>query len=91
MIKEIGSIVEFREKFKLHQTSYCFLAKINSEKNKPNFTDDEKSSGFEVVWADVDEAVRLMNLNMPSDYEGGFVEKRDSCFLDKALQEARIV
>lgn len=51
IIKEVGGIVEYRSKWKLCQTSYCFIAKIDSEKNNPNFTEKEKLSGFEIVWA----------------------------------------
>ena len=87
IIKEIGSIVEYRAQFKLHQTSYCFLARAISEKNVPNFTDEEKSSGFEIVWVEPNEALRLLNLKETSDYEGKFIGERDSYFLNKALQE----
>lgn len=87
VIKEIGSIIEYRAQFKLHQTSYCFLARTSSGKNAPNFTDEEKSSGFEIFWVEPKEALRLLNLKKTPDYEGKFIEERDSYFLDKALQE----
>lgn len=90
VLKEIGSIIEYRAQFKLHQTSYCFLAKTSSEKNAPNFTDEEKSSGFEIVWVEPKEALRLLSLKQTSDYEGKFIEERDFCFLTKALEEAKI-
>ena len=85
--KEIGSIIEYRAQFKLHQTSYCFLAKTSSKKNAPNFTDEEKSSGFEIIWVEPAEALKLLNLKQTSDYEGKFIEERDFCFLSKVLQE----
>src|SRR3990167_9532914 len=46
VIKEIGSIIEFRAQPKFHQTSYCFIARTNSKKNAPNFSDREKSYGY---------------------------------------------
>ena len=91
VLKEIGSIVEYRAQFKLHQTSYCFLARTNSDKNVPNFTDEEKSSGFEIVWVEPKEALRLLNLKQTSDYEGKFIEERDFCFLNKALEVAEVL
>jgi len=33
---EVGTIVEYRDQYKLHQTSYCYVAKIASEKTTPN-------------------------------------------------------
>jgi len=90
VLKEIGSIIKYRAQFKLHQTSYCFLAKTSSEKNAPNFTKEEKLSGFEIVWVEPKEALHLLNLKQTSDYEGKFIEERDSCFLNEALKEAKI-
>ena len=91
ILKEIGSIIEYRAQFKLHQTSYCFLAKTSSNKNAPNFTDEEKSSGFEIVWVEPKKALRLLNLKQTSDYEGKFIEERDFCFLNKALEVAEVL
>jgi len=90
VLKEIGSIVEYRAQFKLHQTSYCFLARTSSDKKTPNFTDEEKSSGFEIFWVEPKEAMLLLNLKQTSDYEGKFIEERDFCFLSKALEEEKI-
>ncbi len=86
VIKEIGSIIEYRAKWKLCQISYCFLAKINSEKGIPNFTDKEKAEIFEIVWAEPREALKLISSKQTSDYEGKFIGERDFCFLKKALQ-----
>lgn len=91
VVREIGSIIEYRAQFKLHQTSYCFLANTTHdyEKDIPNFTDEEKSSGFEIIWVEPKEALRLLNLKQTSDYEGKFIEERDFCFLNKALEEVK--
>ena len=86
-IKEVGSIVEYRSKWKLHQISYCFIAKIDSKKKAPNFTEKEKLSGFEIVWIESSVALKLLNLRKTSDYEGKFIEERDLCFLNIALLE----
>lgn len=84
--KEVGSIIEYRAKFQLCQTSYCFCAIINSDKKVPNFTDKEKAEGFEIVWVSPNEALRLINLKETSDYQGIFIGERDSCFLKKGLE-----
>lgn len=87
VLKEIGSIIEYRSKFKLLQTSYCFLARTNSEKKTQNFTDEEKSSGFEALWVKPDEALRLLSLKRTTDYEGTFIGERDFYFLNAALKQ----
>jgi 8-oxo-dGTP pyrophosphatase MutT (NUDIX family) len=87
VLGEVGIIVEFRSWEKLVQTSYCFLAKTNSENGIPNFTDEEKSSGFEIVWAEPKEALKLLGRNETTDQEGKFIEERDFCFLSKAVEK----
>lgn len=88
VIKEIGSIVEFRVQPKLHQTSYCFLAKTNSKKRTPNFSDREKLYGYETVWVVPNEALRLLNLpeQASGDYGRKFTKERDFCFLNETLK-----
>ncbi len=90
VLKEIGIIIEYRARFQLHQTSYCFLVKTSSAKSAPNFTDEENHRGFETVWVEPNEASRLLNLKETSDYEGRFIEARDFCFLNKALEAAGV-
>lgn len=86
ILGEVGVIEEFRDKFKLHQQSYCYLAKVVGEKGDPNFTEKEISEGFEIVWVDdIGSAIELMKTGKPSNYEGGFILKRDILFLESAL------
>lgn len=80
---EIGKIVEFRSKFNLKQTSYCYLGKIVSKGN-PNFTEDELNHEFKLVWLFLDEAISKVGNDKPKDYAGSFIQKRDLVFLKQA-------
>lgn len=82
---EVGRIVEFRSEFNLLQSSYCFLGKIIT-KGKPEFTEDEVSHGFQLVWLSLDEAINTITNDKPTDYEGAFIQKRDLRFLQKAKE-----
>ncbi|MDP1709298.1 MAG: NUDIX domain-containing protein [Candidatus Komeilibacteria bacterium] len=82
---EIGQVIEFRSKFNLKQTSYCYLGKIVS-KGQPDFTEDELKNGFKLVWLTLDEAISQLEKDKPEDYEGPFIQKRDLVFLKKAKQ-----
>lgn len=86
VLQEVGYIIEYRKQYKLNQLSYCFLAKIDSDKNNPNFTSKEKSLGFQITWVQPKEALRLLNFKKTSHYEGKFIEERDLCFLEEALK-----
>lgn len=82
---EVGKIVEYRSKFNLLQTSYCYLGKI-STKGQPEFTESELSHGFSLLWLSLDEAIKIITNDKPTDYEGSFIQKRDLRFLQKARE-----
>lgn len=82
---EVGKIVEFRSGFNLLQTSYCYLGKVTS-KGQLEFTEDEVSHGFQLVWLPLDEAINIIANDTPTDYEGSFIQKRDLRFLQKAKE-----
>jgi 8-oxo-dGTP pyrophosphatase MutT (NUDIX family) len=80
---EVGKIIEFRPKWNLKQTSYCYLGKIVS-KGKPNFTKKESEQGFKVVWMSLDDAISKIASDEPENYEDSLIRKRDIAFLEKA-------
>ena len=82
---EVGKIIEYRDKWTMKQTSHCYLATQIGEQSSPAFTEEELNDGFEVVWADtIDEAIALLESDMPTDYQGKFIQRRDSKFLETA-------
>ena len=82
---EIGQIIEFRSKYNLKQTSYCYLGKIISKGN-PDFTKKELSQGFKLIWLPLKDAISKVENDKPENYEGSFIQKRDIVFLKKAEQ-----
>lgn len=82
---EIGKIIEFRSKWDLKQISYCYYGKIIS-KCEPDFTENELSQGFKIVWLPLKEAIFKVENDKPENYEGSFIQKRDLEFLKKAEQ-----
>lgn len=84
--KEIGMIEEYRDKLKLHQTSYCFFAEVVGEKGQTSFVGDEITDKFILMWVPLDEAISLTQNANPANYEGKFIQKRDVAFLQKAKE-----
>lgn len=80
---EVGQIIEFRSKWNLKQTSYCYSGKVIS-KGDPDFTEKELRQGFKLVWLSLDEAISKVENDRPRNYEGSFIQKRDIVFLKKA-------
>jgi len=80
---DVGSIIEWRSKYKLKQISYCYYGNIIS-KGKPNFTEDEIEQGFRIVWLSLNDAIATISKDTPKNYEGVFIQQRDLAFLKKA-------
>jgi len=76
---------EYRYKRSIKKVSQCFIARVDGEKGETNFTEKEKHRGFELMWVDPKEVLRLIQLSNPEDYTGPFVVARDTYFLKKAL------
>jgi ADP-ribose pyrophosphatase YjhB (NUDIX family) len=86
-IRELGIIEEYRNKFSLHQISYCFLADLAGEKGTPHLEEDEIADGFEPVWMDLEAAIKTLESETSiEDYEGRFIQMRDLAFLKEALK-----
>ena len=87
VLAEIGEVLEYRDKWSLEQTSHCYLAKQISEQQAPAFTQSEIDDGFEIVWADnIDSAIYLLEHDYPQNYDGMFIQRRDTALL-KAAKE----
>lgn len=81
----LGKIIEFRSKYNLKQTSYCYHAKVLS-KGKPNFTKKELSQGFKILWLPLKDAILKIKNDKPKSYEGKSIQKRDLEFLKRAQE-----
>lgn len=85
VIGENGVIHEYRAKHKLLQISLCFIARVIDKPGSTSFTDKELADGFELVWADSQNALELMNKNKQDIYEQRFMTVRDLTFLENFL------
>lgn len=80
---EIGVIIEYRDRFKILQISYCYRAHLIGQPRDPHFTAEEKANGFELLWLPLPTAIQKLAEDRTTDYEGKFIEKRDLAFLQK--------
>ena len=89
-IKELGIVEEFRNKFNVHQLSYCFYADVIGDIGEPAFEQDEIDDGFEPVWLTLDAALDILEKERDvEDYEGKFIHVRDLLLLKEARNRAR--
>lgn len=86
-IHELGSIEEYRNDFKLHQTSYCYVATVVGPKGNTNFDEGEVADGFIPVWMCLNDAIQtLEDEGEVKHYEAKFIRLRDLTFLKEARQ-----
>lgn len=72
-IKELGVVEEDRYFCNMHQTSYCFTAKV-AEFVGTSLTEDESRAGMNLRWADsIEEAVKWIESGTLTDEDGSKV------------------
>lgn len=77
---EVGRIIEYKLKWNIQQTNYCYWGRIIS-KGATGFTERETEQGFKVVWMTLPEAIQTIETDEPECYEGIFIQKRELTFL----------
>ena len=84
ILGEVGTIIEYRNKHKLLQISYCYYSEVKGDISEPSFTDEETNSGFQLRWVALDEAIAILENDTPDNYLGKFIQVRDLLFLKSA-------
>jgi ADP-ribose pyrophosphatase YjhB (NUDIX family) len=87
-IREIGIVIEYRDRIEMMQVSYVFVGHVQDNSGQPVFTQKEKDEGFVLEWMDASEAVDVMkNKDKPNSYAGKFIRVRDMAILEYYLRE----
>lgn len=89
IIWSLGEIVEYRDDFKLKQTSHIFVSDLVGEVGSNHLEPDEVAEGFEVMWVTPVEAIKVLQSSTPIDYEGKFIIKRDLSIIKYYLSQAK--
>jgi len=83
--KEVGEIIEYRNNEKMEQHSYCYTAKQTGPLRDTALEAGEIEEGAETIVAkNIDEAIKLLEEDKPTNYEGHFIRLRDLRFLREA-------
>ncbi|MEI6396628.1 MAG: NUDIX domain-containing protein [Candidatus Taylorbacteria bacterium] len=86
VISELGKILEYRKKYNLRQTSYCYIAEVVGKKGAPNLMEDEMEEGFQTIWMPLKEAYEMVrNSDTNGIYEAQYMVARDTAFLQAAV------
>lgn len=82
-IRELGMVIEYRDKFEMIQVSYVFVGDVKGDSKELVLTEKEKSEGFVLEWMSVGEVLDLMrDKDNPVKYSGRFIVARDRAILE---------
>jgi len=82
VLGEVGQIIEYRKMSSLKKISYCYLAKVIGLKSNVSFTQEELDSGIQSLWLPIDEAIKVLAIDKPTDLEGSYIIAREKAFLE---------
>jgi len=85
-IVELGLVTEIKKVDKTVQNSYCYMSKIKGEKGLSHLTKTEKENGFEVIWVELDEAIRVIKNDGYSNINGKYIYERELAILTEVLK-----
>lgn len=84
-LRELGVIEEYRNKFSIHQVSYCFIADVIGKKGISKLEPEEAVEGFETTWVSLNKAIKILeNEKYVKHYGANFMCLRDLIFLKEA-------
>ena len=84
IVRALGVVIEYRNDL-LHM-SYGYLARVKGEIGAPQLEEGEIEEGQETLWLTPREALQKMITDEPKKYEGYFILKRETSFLEEYLK-----
>lgn len=90
VVGEVGIIIEYRNAWEQLQISYCFVARVVGEKQKPEYDEGEREEGFSSHWMTYRQALAECRKDLSRHpYEARFMGTRDWMFVEASSQYAR--
>ncbi len=84
--RPVGMVIEYRNKYKMIHLSFCFVAKVVGEIGEPKLEENEIKEGHTTLWLPAEEALAKMKSDVPKKFEGYFILKRETTFLEEFLK-----
>lgn len=87
IVKELGLIIDYKDKIKQRNYCYCYLAKADGEQGEKSFTKNESKNGEpDLVWLSLDEAIKTQSLKLKVDdndlYISSFIQAVQKTLLE---------
>jgi 8-oxo-dGTP diphosphatase len=85
IIRPVGMVIEYRNKYKLIHISFCYVAEVIGDVGEPHLEPGEIEEGQETLWFPPEEVLTKMREDKPAKFEGHFILKREMSFLEEYL------
>ena len=85
----IGLTIEYRNFENQIHISYCYTAYVAGEVKEAQLEEAEKKEGQETVWVKPSEALKQMRGDEPQEFQGHFILKRETSFLEEYLSRTK--
>lgn len=85
IVRPVGMTIEYVQRSNIIHLSYCFEAKVVGEIGKPALEEGEIEEGQETRWLPPLEVLERMRHDVPGEYRGHFILKREISFLEEYL------
>lgn len=85
ILKPVGVVIEYRNKFNLLHISYAFVAKVIGDIGTPALEEGEIKEGQTTLWLTPAEVLARMETDRPQKFEGHFILEREKSFLREYL------
>lgn len=86
IIRPLGVVIEYREKYKLLHINYCFEAKVVGPITAPAFEEAEIKAGQANIWVAPEKVLELVKNGERTNYESHFNIPREVAFLEEYLR-----
>lgn len=74
IIKELGLIIDYKDKINQKNYNYCFVAKIIGQAEERNLTENEMKNGIpQLEWLNLDEAIESQEKEIKSSEEQKYI------------------
>lgn len=83
-IKELPTIIEYKNLMDTIQISYCFVAKVHKNTHELHLTKQEAKAGIEINWISLNRAIQLVKSQKMNNYNGKFVKRRSLIMLEQS-------
>jgi len=86
IVRELGIVIEYRERYKLVQISYGYVATVVGEIGEPAFEPNEIASGQVNIWLPPSETIAKIKQDKSEKYEALFIQARELAFLEEYVR-----